>query len=342
MRQKGQTMTRAETGSVGAARQRANFRPLPLLGNAHVQTVLGALLPGPEVAPAARERHIPLPDGDRLVVHDSQPSGWCDGAPIAMLVHGLGGSHRSGYMQRLADILWRRGHRVLRLDLRGCGRGLALARRSYNAGCSGDVRAVIETVAMSSPRSPVLLAGFSLGGNIVLKLAGECSEQPLPSLTRVAAVAPPIDLERCSEMIALPRNRVYELHFLRDLLALARRRQRVFREQRALRFPRQMTLWLFDDLYTAPQGGFAGALDYYRRSSSAAFIPAIQVPTLILTSRDDPFVAVEPFESLPASSNVDVRIIPRGGHLGFLGWDGAGGIRWAERRVAEWLTQPRL
>src|SRR5207245_750548 len=99
-------------------------------------------------------------------------------------------------------------------------------------------------------------------------------------------------------------------------------------------------LWLFDDLYTAPQGGFAGALDYYRRASSLPLIPSIPVPTLILTARDDPFVAIESFETLRAGSHVDVQIAPGGGHLGFLGWDGAGGIRWAERRLADWLAQP--
>lgn len=320
--------------------RRSDFRPLPLLGNAHVQTILGALLPVPDLSLASRERHIELPDGDRLVSHDSQPPAWREGDAIVVLVHGMGGSHRSGYMLRLTRHFWQRGLRVLRLDLRGCGRGLTLARRSYNAGCSDDVRAVIEALAQSCPNSPVLLAGFSLGGNIVLKLAGECRERRLPTLQRVAAVAPPIDLEQCSQLIAQPRNRLYELHFLRDLLALARRRQRYFREQSAVRFPRQMTLWRFDDLYTAPQGGFVGALDYYRRSSSLQFIPAIEVPTLILTARDDPFVAVEPFETLSVGSHIDLRIVLRGGHLGFLGWDGAGGIRWAEQRLAEWLTQP--
>ena len=154
-----------------------------------------------------------------------------------MLVHGLGGSHQSGYMQRLTSLLWRRGVRTWRLDLRGCGRGLLLAQRSYNAGCSADVRTVLETVARWYPEAPIALAGFSLGGNIVLKLAGECAGWPLPALKHVAAVAPPIDLERCSALISHPRNRFYELHFLRDLIALARRRQRCFPHLPRVSFP---------------------------------------------------------------------------------------------------------
>ena len=101
---------------------------------------------------------------------------------------------------------------------------------------------------------------------------------------------------------------------------------------------RRLTLRIFDDLYTAPQGGFADALDYYRRSSALPLITRIAVPALILTARDDPFVAVEPFEALKPPAHVEVRIVPRGGHLGFLGWDGAGGVRWAERVVADWVT----
>ena len=95
----------------------------------------------------------------------------------------------------------------------------------------------------------------------------------------------------------------------------------------------------YDDLYTAPRNGFVDSADYYRRCSSLPLIPNIQVPTLMVTARDDPFVAVAPFETLKAPSNVEVRIHSSGGHLGFLGWDGAGGIRWAERRVAEWLLR---
>jgi len=317
------------------------FRPLPLLGNPHLQTLLGTWLSGPALRFAARERHAVLDDGDRLVLHDSVPELWRPGGRIALLVHGLGGSHRSGYMQRTAGFLLARGVRVVRLDLRGCGRGITLARRPYHAGCSDDVRAAVAEVRRWSPASPLSLAGFSLGGNIVLKLAGEAASEPVPGLACVAAVAPPIDLECCATLIGLARNRLYELHFVRELVALAKRRQRHFPDSRPLRFPRRMTLRLFDDLYTAPRSGFADALDYYRRASSLPLISRIRVPALVLTARDDPFVAVGPFEALSAPAHVDVRILARGGHLGFLGWDGAGGIRWAERRVADWVMAQR-
>ena len=319
----------------------ADFRPLPLLGNPHVQTVLSLYLHGPAVSVASQERQLRLDDGDRLVLHDSVPAGWRTGGQVALLVHGLSGSHCSGYMQRMTNLLLAAGLRVVRMDLRGCGRGTALARRAYHAGCSEDVRAAAQEVGRWSPGSRLTLIGFSLGANIVLKLAGEASEHPLAALERVVAVAPPIDLEGCADLLCLPRNRVYEVHFVRSLTALARQRQRLFPDLPPLRFPRRMTMRLFDDLYTAPRSGFVDALDYYRRSSALPLIPRITLPTLIITARDDPFIAVEPFERLAPPPNVELRIVARGGHLGFLGWDGSGGIRWAERRVAEWVTRAR-
>src|SRR5438105_153660 len=176
-----------------------------------------------------------------------------------------------------------------------------------------------------APASPLLLVGISLGGNVALKLAGEAADDPVPGLARVAALGPPIDLGRCVTLLAQPLNRLYEAFFLRDLIAQARQRQRYFPDLPPLRFPRRMTIRLFDDLYTAPRCGFADALDYYRRASALPLIPRIKLPALVLTARDDPFIAVEPFESLQAPPHVTVNIVPYGGHLGFLGWDGAGG-----------------
>jgi predicted alpha/beta-fold hydrolase len=319
----------------------ADFRPFPLLGNPHVQTVLGNLLPGPRLTHPTRARIIHLADGDRLVLHDSIPRRWRPGDRIALLVHGLGGSHRSRHLRSLARLLLPQGFRVVRIDLRGTGKGLPLARHGYHGGCSGDVRAAAAAIQGWSPTSPLALIGVSLGGNIALKLAGETGEHPVPNLERVVALAPPVDLVRCSFLMGQPRNRLYELHFLGLLMDEARRRYRYFPDSPRPRFPRTMTMRLFDELYTAPRSGFLDAADYYHKASALPLLPHICVPTLILTSRDDPFIAAEPFESPDLPSHVEVRMVRRGGHLGFLGPDGAGGIRWAERRVVEWVTQAR-
>ena len=174
-------------------------------------------------------RHITLlPDGDALVLHDSRPHRWNEGAPVAVLVHGLAGSHASPQLQRLAHDLLQHHYRVIRLDLRGSGHGLPLSRGFYHGGCSDDVRVAIAEVHRWCPDSPIILVGVSLGGNIVLKLAGEVAEHPVPGLARVAALAPPIDLEACVELFSRPANWLYERFFLRDLVREAELRQRFF------------------------------------------------------------------------------------------------------------------
>ncbi|HEV3238742.1 MAG TPA: alpha/beta fold hydrolase [Gemmataceae bacterium] len=317
----------------------AEFCPLPLLSNGHLQTLLGTLFTGPALADPAEECRVRLPDGDQIVFHQNTAPSWQPGDRIALLVHGLGGSHRSRHIQRMARLLLTRGWRVIRMDLRGCGNGLPLARYCYHGGCSDDVRAVAAEIARMYPTSPLTAIGVSLGGNIVLKMAGEVHEHPLPNLERVTALAPPIDLTSCAAMLARPQCRLYERHFLKDLIAEAVARQQVFPDLPPLRFPRTMTIRLFDELYTAPRRGFADASDYYRRSSSMPLLERIQVPTLILAARDDPFIAVEPFEALSLPASVRVRIQNHGGHLGFLGRDGAGGYRWAEQRIVDWITE---
>jgi predicted alpha/beta-fold hydrolase len=323
--------------SSASATSSLDFRPFPLLGNPHVQTLLGHWLHGRKLARPAREHVVPLPDGDAVVLHDTVPPRWRAGDRIAVLLHGLTGSHASPAVQRLARDLLAGQVRVVRMDLRGAGKGLPLARRGYHAGCSDDVRVALEEVHRWSPTSPLLLLGVSLGGNVALKLAGEAADHPVAGLARVAALGPPIDLVRCAALLAQPRNRFYETFFLRPLIAAARARQRRFPDLPPLRLPRPLTLRGFDDLYTAPRAGFADALDYYRRCSALPLVPAIRVPALLLTARDDPFVAVAPFEELSPSPGVSVCILRRGGHLGFLGPDGAGGIRWAERRLLEFI-----
>jgi predicted alpha/beta-fold hydrolase len=240
-------------------------------------------------------------------------------------------------MLRLAKRFLHHGCRVLRVDLRGAGAGAGLARQTYHGGCSDDLRAVALEVHRQRPGSEIVLVGMSLGGNIVLKLAGEAGANPVPGLRAVAAVGPPIDLERCAVLIA--RRPFYDTYFARNLVKQVRWHQRHFPDVAVPHFPRRPTMRQFDDLLTAPRWGFADALDYYRRASALPVLSQVRVPAFLLTARDDPFIAVESFEDLPCGYGLEVYIAEQGGHLGFLGRDGAGGFRWAERRVFEWILR---
>jgi len=311
------------------------FRPLPFLSNPHLQTLIGHLMPGPRLRFPTEIRSVVLPDGDSLAVHDSVPPEWRDGQGIVILVHGLGGCHRSGHMLRLARRFLNHGCRVLRLDLRGVGAGVRLSRRTYHGGCSDDLRQVITDSNRRWPNSSVAVVGMSLGGNIALKLAGEAASNPIPALRAVAAVGPPIDLERCAALVA--RRPIYDRYFARNLVKQVRWHQRFFPDDSLPSFPRKPTMRQFDDLWTAPRWGFADAQDYYRRVSALPVLGQISTPVLIVAARDDPFIVVEPFENLPHGANLEVHVAEHGGHLGFLGRDGGGGFRWAEARVFKWV-----
>lgn len=311
------------------------FRPLPLLGNPHLQTILGNLWKGPPLRFSTTMEVVPVADGDALAVHESTPPAWHPGAPIVLLVHGLGGSNRSAMMVRLANQFLHHDMRVVRVDLRGAGAGVHLARRVYNAACADDIRAVADALCEQTPTSPLYVVGFSLGGNIALNFAADAAAKPLANLRAVAALSPPVDLVLCSAMLA--RLPFYNYYYAFNLRRQVRRHQASFPELPPVRFPKLLTVRLFDEIYTAPRGGFADAMDYYRRASSLPNISRIRVPTFILSARDDPFIAVGPLEHLRQRTNVQVQLVYKGGHLGFLGRGGAGGVRWGEQRVVKWI-----
>src|SRR5205085_10844880 len=197
-------------------------RPHPLVRGGHLQTIVGGYLPhGVKLDSAIRR--VALPDGDAIALHDdgsellagtkpgSSPASDAQrGGPVAILLHGLGGSHQSSYMLRCSAKLRTRGVRVFRMDLRGYGAGIELARQPLHAGRSEDAGTVLDYVHRLLPDSPIHLVGFSMGANIVLKLAGELGAQAPPHLASVLAVSPPIDLAACTRNIQRGMNRLYD------------------------------------------------------------------------------------------------------------------------------------
>jgi hypothetical protein len=185
------------------------------------------------------------------------------------------------------------------------------------------------------------LVGFSLGGNIALKLAGELEDGARSLFDQLIAVCPPIDLLKSSERFSLPGNRLYERYFVKRLIADVSYRHRLFPELGPLSLPRRLRLIDFDDIYTAPQCGFESALDYYRRASSAPLLARIRIRGRILFAADDPLIDSSLLEDQKLPENLTVLVTTCGGHLGFLGRPGRpGGYRWMDHQVLDWILDP--
>jgi predicted alpha/beta-fold hydrolase len=313
------------------------FHPHPLCRGRHAQTV-ASTLPLIRLPPnRATLRFVALADGDQLALHDDQPAAWQPGNRTSLMVHGLGGSHASGYMRRIAAKLNGIGVRTFRLDLRGCGAGFGFAKQPYYGGCSDDLAATVRRVGELCPGSPLSLIGFSLGANVVLKLLGELRGRPLAGVDHAMAISPPIDLERCSQSLLQGFNRVYDRYFVATLMRRMRRQAIRVPDSPAARFrERPRSLFEFDDRFTAPTWGFSGARDYYRQCSSLALLGQIEVPTIIITARDDPFIPYKAIESAKLSADVALHATPSGGHLGFIAGRNADPDRhWLDWRVVD-------
>jgi predicted alpha/beta-fold hydrolase len=260
-----------------------------------------------------------------------------------VVLHGLEGSSEASYVRGLGAKAYRAGFSVVRLNHRNCGGTEHETPTLYHSGLTVDAALVVNELIARDGFEQVTIAGYSLGGNVALKLAGEWGAGAPRQLRGVAAVSPPIDLTQATVLLERAGNLLYQWYFLYSLKRRIRRKARLFPAHysttglRAIR-----TVRGFDDRYTAPQGGFRGAADYYDRASAIHVIPRIAVPTLIISALDDPFIPSEPFRDPRVTSNphVEVRLTPHGGHCGFLSrqcreHDGY----WAEWAVTSFLAR---
>jgi predicted alpha/beta-fold hydrolase len=315
------------------------FDPHPWLQGGHAQTIVGRYWGVPPGRLEATPHVIELADGDRLVVLETIPPSWREGQPTAVLVHGLAGCANAPYVVRLGLRLLRLGARIVRVNLRGAGQGFGLARGIYHAGRSDDLRRAVTWLERRAPGSPIALVGFSLGANLVLKLAAEAAIDPIPGLDCVLAANPPIDLAACADRIRQPENRLYDWKFVRWLRAMVRRLHRRFPELGPARLEGVRTLYDFDHRYTAPRNGFGTAGEYYARCSLLTSLARIERPGLIVHSMDDPFIPYEPFLHVERPDNLALELIRGGGHLGYLSrtrWQGD--RRWLDARATAWLA----
>lgn len=315
-------------------RSEYTYRPAWWVRGAHAQTLWGKFFRARADLPLTLER-LATADEDFLDLYRLPAAA---DAPRLFLLHGLEGTIRSHYVAGFFSEAQRRGWGADLLVFRGCGDEPNRAARFYHSGDTADLALALDWVAQGHPNAPLMLAGVSLGGNVLLKYLGERTDD-VPPVRGAAAVSVPFDLERGSRHISEGLSRIYDRHFLRSL-----RRKAFAKLERypdlfdAEALERVQTIYDFDETVTAPVHGFADAHDYYSRSSSLGYLDAVDVPTLLLSSVDDPFLPSDVLDQVREVAELNpyltLEFTERGGHVGFV----AGKVPWRPVYYAEWRT----
>jgi uncharacterized protein len=316
-----------------------HFDPFPLFKNTHLQTIFGCCVHFC-LAPASTTVYVSLPDRDVITMEISTPKGWKPTDRTVVMIHGLCGSHRSPYLVRMAAKLVKRSTRVVRLNLRGCGSGRGLSRHIYHGGQSADVLEALKILKKETPLSPTTLIGFSLGGNIVLRLAGELLSDAAKYFQEVIAINPPVDLYSSILLLDHPDNVIYQKYFLKLMREDVQYRHEIFPDLPSVNLPKKMTCQEFDQIYSAPHFGFSNVLDYYDKSSCKYLIPLIRLPVKILWSKDDPIIKPQMFTGWDLPKNIQVYVTQYGGHMGYLGKTGKNQkFLWLDYLLMDWIFE---
>ena len=296
-----------------------DFRPSPWARGAHAQTLVARLL-RPAEGPTLRRERLETPDRDFLDLDWGTDPG--PGAPIVLVIHGLEGSARRRYIRNAIRELERAGLWPVALNLRGCSGESNRALHFYHSGKTDDPAHVLETIRKRHPGRRVGALGFSLGGNMLLKLMGERADGGLGLVDAAVAMSVPYDLAAgCALLEQSAMGRAYSGYFLRSLKAkVALKKERLAGVLDLEAAARARTIWEFDDRVTAPLHGFASAADYYAACSSVGYLGGIAAPTLMFHAVDDPFLPAESIPRREAEHNPALHLVlqRRGGHVGFL------------------------
>ncbi len=314
------------------------MRPfLPLFKNPHLATLAGNFWKRPvsEIRWPRQAVHYRTEPDVEVLVHSQRPDGDPHGELV--IVHGLEGSSDSGYARSLSYAALTRGFATHRFNLRSCGDSEELAISGYHAGQTSDLLAVLrQRRAAGAP--PLFVVGFSLGGNVAMKLAGELGDRGPDLLAGVCAISVPIDLAICAKALERPGNRLYQDRFVDRLKARIRRRHIQAPHIYSLEdLPKVRTIIDFDNHYTARLFGFGTAANYFATQSSNQFLDRIRVPTLVIQSKDDPMVPFKMFEHPAFARNPFLKLVAvdHGGHVGFVA---RGESRfWVDATVLDWI-----
>jgi hypothetical protein len=319
----------------------SEFVPRPSFRGGHLQTLAGFFLQRPIRLPEPEARMVTVAPGVEVLCHCHWQADRKHALTI-IVVHGLEGSSDSGYMVGIAQKGLALGMNVVLMNQRNCGGTDAIAPTLYNSSLSGDVAAVANNVIERDQVERIALAGFSMGGNLVLKAAGEWGTNPPKQFCAITAVCPAMDLATSADALHLRSNRIYEEYFMLKLRARFRAKVKLFPDHFDVnRLTGVRSLRQFDDRVTAYYCGFTGAVDYYARASATNTIEQVSVPGLILHAANDPFVKITPPTRARIVSNRNLLYVETadGGHCSFLappnGYDG----RWAEQQVVEFLRR---
>ena len=319
------------------------FAPRPSLASGHRMTLFGWGNPRyfPRL-PAPTVRYVDVDHDARVLAHCHwQPRPWEH--PTIVVLHGLNGSTDAHYMRGIAAKAFARGMNAVRLNQRNCGNTEHLSAGLFHSGLTADVKHVVEELIAVDRLTAIGVAGYSLGGNLALKLAGEYGDRGPAELVGVCAVSPIIEISQCVRALEQPGNFLYQWNFVRDLKNRMRRKDRFWPGRFDLsKLDRIRTVREFDEAYTAPYFGFDGAEDYYHRASAMRVVDRIRVPALIITSGDDPFVPSQPFHDarVTGNSSISLCVCDHGGHCGFVGErSGEDDGYWAEVQIIDFLLK---
>lgn len=343
-----QQMNLSPDYEISAQKEREEARPafvvddpfVPRLGlrGPHPQTIASHLLPRHDLLPAP-ERQLFQVDKDVQVMCLCHWQAARTDVLTVVIVHGLEGSSDSQYVIGTANKLWESGTNVVRMNVRNCGGTESLCRTLYHSGMSSDIDIVVRELVSRERLNAIAVAGFSMGGNQVLKLAGEWGSTAPREAVAVAAVSPAMDLSASADALHDFSNRVYEWKFLWSLRQRVRRKLKLFPGSVEVKRWWWDSIRKFDDAVTAPHCGFRDAEDYYDRASSSRVLERISIPTLILHSKDDPFIRVreETRTKLIANPHITFVETEHGGHCAFLASPAKDDGRWAERQIVNFF-----
>ncbi len=317
------------------------FEPAYGLSNRHLQTIIPALF-RKRLKPAVDIECFELDDGDFVDCYWHHQPAENSTQAIVVLFHGLEGSFHSPYIQGMMSRLQQAGFSVVLMHFRGCSGKMNRLPRSYHSGDTADAKAWLETVRQRFPRSPLFALGFSLGGNMLLKLLAEWGR--LSVVHAAVSVCAPLQLDICARKMNQGFARLYQYRLLRELKQSLLRKYRLFDMQALIginerQVNRLNSFWAFDDVYTGPIHGFSSAEDYYLQSSAKQYLAQIDTSTLIIQALDDPFMlpALLPdVRQLPA--NVQLEVSRKGGHLGFMSGSIIKPHYWLEDRIIDYLN----